>query len=104
MSSVSWWTVLAIAAGSFGFKAAGWFGLGRILAGAKTRIISGLLPPALLMGLVITQTFVANQNDLVIDERAVGVLAGGLAAFKNAPFWLVVTIAGATTATLRALT
>ncbi|MEZ5341758.1 MAG: AzlD domain-containing protein [Acidimicrobiales bacterium] len=101
MTPVSWWTVLIIAAGSYGFKAAGWFGLGRVLAGPRTKQIAGLLPPALLFGLVVTQTFVTNPNMLVVDERAVGVAVGAVVALKNGPFWLVVLVAGATTAVLR---
>ncbi len=99
--AVSWWTVLIIAAGSYGFKAAGWFGLGRILSGPRMQNIAGLLPPALLAALVVTQTFAVNTNQLVIDERLAGVAVGAFAAWRNAPFWLVVTLAGATTALLR---
>ncbi len=63
--------------------------------------IAGLLPPALLVALVITQTFAADANQLVLDERAAGVAVGALAAWRNAPFWVVVILAGATTALLR---
>lgn len=101
--TVSWWTIGIIAAGAYGFKAAGWFGLGRVLAGPKMRAIAGLLPPALLMALVVTQTFVVDENSLTLDERVVGVAAGALVAWRNAPFWLVVIIAGAVTGGLRAL-
>ena len=99
---MSWAAVLAIAAGSYAFKAAGMFGLGRFMTGRAMLAIGALLPPALLAALVAVQTF-ATGTDLTVDARAAGVLVGGLAVWRGAPFWLVVVLAALVTATLRAV-
>ncbi len=100
---MSWFAILGIGLGSFAFKAAGMFGLGRLVADGWGRALGMLLPPALLSALVVSQT-VSTGSNLVIDARIVGVVAGGLAARKGAPFWLVAVIAAVVTAGLRALT
>jgi len=100
---VSWGAILMIAAGAYFFKAAGTFGLGRYLQNPTMLAIGTLLPPALLAALVAVQTF-STGNALVIDARAAGVIAGGIAVWLRAPFWVVVLIAAAVTATIRQLT
>lgn len=100
---MSWTAVLIIASGSFFFKAAGAFGLGRFMKTARTRAIGALLPPALLAALVAVQTF-STGTSLVLDARAAGVIVGGLAVWRKAPFWLVVVLAASVTAGLRAVT
>ena len=100
---MSWAAVLTIAAGAFFFKAAGTFGLGHLMEGRSMRAIGALLPPALLAALVGVQTFTTGTT-LVLDARAAGVIAGAVAAWRRAPFWLVVVLAAAVTATIRALT
>jgi hypothetical protein len=99
---MSWATVLTIAAGAYFFKAAGTFGLGRYLQRPTMLALGMLLPPALLAALVAVQTF-STGTSLVIDARAAGVIAGGMAVWRKAPFWLVVVIAAAVTATARAV-
>ncbi len=99
---MSWTAILAIAAGSFAFKAAGMFGLGRFMNGQKMRAIGALLPPALLAALVAVQTF-STGTELTIDARAAGVVVGGIAVWRGAPFWLVVVLAASITAAIRAL-
>lgn len=99
---MSWAAVLTIAAGAYFFKAAGTFGLGRYLQHPTLLALGVLLPPALLAALVAVQTF-STDTSLVIDARAAGVIAGGLAVWRKAPFWLVVVIAAAVTATVRQL-
>ncbi len=100
---MSWLAVLVIAGGAFLFKAAGMFGLGRYMTSPKAVALAGLLPPALLSALVVLQT-VTTGSSLVLDARAAGVAAGAIAVWRRAPFWLVVLIAAAVTALLRALT
>ena len=56
-----------------------------------------------MAALVGVQTF-STGTDLVVDARAAGVVAGAFAAWRRAPFWLVVVIAAAVTAGLRAVT
>lgn len=100
---MSWSLLLAIAAGAYACKALGVV-LGERLAGlGELDRWAGLVPAALLPALVVTQT-VADGDQLVLDARLPGVLVGGTAALRGAPFWLVVVLAAATTALLRLLT
>lgn len=62
----------------------------------------GLLAPALLAALVAINTL-GSGRALVIDERALGVVAAGIAVSRKAPILLVVVIAAAVTASARAL-
>lgn len=97
---MSWTTVLVIAFGSYAFKAAGMFGLGRFMTGTTMRALGALLPPALLAALVGVQTF-ATGTALVLDARAAGVVVGAVAVWRRAPFWLVVVLAATVTASIR---
>lgn len=100
---MSWASVLVIAAGAFFFKLAGTFGLGHFMERPSMRAIGLLLPPALLAALVGVQTF-STGTDLVLDARAAGVIAGAFAVWRKAPFWVVVVVAAAVTAGIRAMT
>lgn len=99
---MSWTAVFLIAAGSYVFKAAGAFGLGRFMTTTSARAIGALLPPALLAALIAVQTFTTGTS-LVVDARAAGVVVGGIAVWRGAPFWLVVVLAASVTAALRAI-
>jgi hypothetical protein len=98
---VSWAALLTIAAGAYAFKAVGVFVFGRLTVSPAFLAIGGLLPPALLAALIMIQT-VSSESSLVLDARAAGVAAGALAAWRNAPFWLVATLAAVVTALIRA--
>jgi branched-subunit amino acid transport protein len=74
---------------------------GRALPPGVSRLI-GLLAPALLAALVAISTF-GYGSSLVIDERVLGVAAGGIAVWRKAPILLVVVIAACVTAVARAL-
>jgi len=100
---MSWAAVLTIAAGAFAFKVAGSFGLGHFMQRRSMQAVGALLPPALLAALVGVQTF-STGTELVLDARAAGVIAGGIAVWRHAPFWLVVVLAAAVTAAVRAAT
>ena len=81
--------------------------IGPILLGGRAlplRVagLIGLLAPALLAALVAINTF-GSDRSLVIDERALGVVAAGVAVWRKAPILLVVVIAAAVTAGARAL-
>jgi branched-subunit amino acid transport protein len=62
-----------------------------------------LLAPALLAALVVTQVF-ADDRDLVLDTRVVGLGAGAVAVVARAPLIVTVVVAAAATAVVRALT
>lgn len=99
---MTWGAILALAAGAYAFKALGLLVLGpRASSGPALRVVA-LLPPALLAALVAVQTF-ATGTDLTVDARAVGVGVAAIAAWRRAPFVMVVVIGAAVTAFVRAL-
>ena len=60
-----------------------------------------LFAPAVLAALVVTQVF-ADDRDLVVDSRLVGLAAGAVAVLARAPLIAVVVVAAASTAIVRA--
>lgn len=97
------WIAIGVAAAvNFAFKAAGPVALaGRTLPRRFERLLA-VLPAALLTALVITQTF-AREEALVLDARAAGLAAAGVALALRADMLVVLLAATATTAGLRAL-
>ena len=101
---MSWWTIGALAAGAYAFKAIGLLAFAGHQPSARRVAALRLLPPALLGGLIVVQT-VAVGTSLVVDARLAGVLAGAaVATWRRAPFLLVLVVAAATTALVRAWT
>jgi branched-subunit amino acid transport protein len=93
--------VLALGAGAYACKAIGLVVLGgRRLPEALQRCL-GLIPPAMLGALIVTNTF-ASGRDLVIDARAAGVAAAAVATWRRLPFPLIIVLASAVTALVRA--
>jgi branched chain amino acid efflux pump len=100
MSAV-WLCVLAVGLATIALKASGpVLAAGRELPQGTARVLD-LLAPALLAALVATQAF-ASDEELVLDERAAGLLAAGVAILLRAPLLVVVLVAAATAAGLRA--
>jgi branched-subunit amino acid transport protein len=101
--SAAWIAVLVVGAATIAIKAAG-----PVLAGERelpvgaSRVL-GLLAPALLAALVATQAF-ASEESLVLDERGAGLAVAAVAVLLRAPLLVVVVLAAATAAGLRALT
>ncbi len=62
-----------------------------------------LIPPAVLFGLIVSQT-VSTEGMLVADARLVGVGVGTVAAWRQAPFWVVLFVSAAAAAAVRAFT
>lgn len=97
-----WSVVLIVGAGTMAIK-----GVGPVLLGGRplprglTSVID-LLAPALLGALVAVQTF-GEGEELVIDERVVGVGVAALLLWAKAPLLVVVVAAAATTALARAV-
>jgi branched-subunit amino acid transport protein len=100
---VSWWLVLTLAGGAYLLKAVGLLAFDARPPSPRVLRLLRLLPPALLAGLVVVQTFAADEA-IVVDARAAGVAAGALAAWRRAPFLVVIGVAAAVTAGLRAVT
>jgi branched-subunit amino acid transport protein len=100
--SAVWLCVLVVGLATVALKAAGpVFAAGRELPAGAARVVD-LLAPALLAALVATQAF-STDEELVLDERAAGVLVAGAAILMRAPLLVVVLAAAATAAGLRAV-
>jgi len=97
---MTWLAVLGTAAGCYALKVAGWSLPARWLEHERLRAAAALLPLALLAALVVVQTLGAGRA-LSLDARAAGVLVGGVAAWRRAPFIVVVLVAAVTAAALR---
>jgi branched-subunit amino acid transport protein len=101
--SAAWVAVIAVGAATVALKAAGPVLAGeRQLPQGSARVVD-LLAPALLAALVATQAF-ATDEELVLDERAAGLLAAGVAILLKAPLLAVVVVAATTAALLRLVT
>jgi branched-subunit amino acid transport protein len=59
-----------------------------------------LIPAALLAALVVKDTVTIGQ-DVVLDERIVGVAVAAFATWRKMPFLVVIVAAMATTAAIR---
>jgi hypothetical protein len=97
-----WIAVAAVGMGTVLLK-----GLGPALLGGRPlpRALAGpvsVLAPALLAALVVTNAFTTSER-LVLDERAVGLAVAAVAIQLKAPVLVVVVLAAATTALVRAL-
>lgn len=100
--TAAWTAVLVVGVATIAIKAAGPVLAGdRQLPTGASRVLD-LLAPALLAALVATQAF-ASDESLVIDERGAGLLAGVVAILLKAPLLVVILVAAATAAGLRAL-
>jgi branched chain amino acid efflux pump len=100
--STAWLVVALVGVATIAVKAAGPVLLGGRPLPERLSGLIVLLAPALLAALVAINTF-ANGHDLTIDARLVGVAAGAVAAWRRAPALLVVVLAAAVTAAIRAL-
>ena len=100
--STRWAAVLTLAAGAYTAKLAGWLVPARVFEDPRVRRGAALLPVALLAALVVVQTFSAGRS-LALDARAAGLLAAAVALALRAPFLVLVVVAAATAALVRAL-
>ena len=94
--SDAWIVVIALIVTTAIIRASGPVALGGRELPTRVLNVVALLAPALLAGLVMTETF-GHDGELVLDERAAGVAAaGGTLLFRDSPLTV--------TAGLRALT
>ena len=100
--SIGWWTVVLVGTATIAIKGAGPLLLGGRPLPQRLGGVIGLLAPALLAALVAISTFGAERA-LVLDERALGVVAAGVAVGFKAPPLVVVVVAATVTALARAL-
>jgi hypothetical protein len=100
---VIWVAVVVASIGCYLLKLAGLSLPSALLERPEVQRIAVLLPVALLAGLVAVETFGADGR-LVVDLRLAGLGAGVVALVLRAPFLVVIVVAAATTALLRAVT
>jgi hypothetical protein len=101
---VTLWTTVLLASGlAYALKLAGYVVPHHVLDGAVLSRVAAMLPVALLSALVAVQTFTGSGGGLTLDARAAGVAVAISALLLRAPFLVVVFLAAATAATLRAL-
>jgi hypothetical protein len=97
------WTTVLLASGlAFALKLLGYVVPHQVLDGAIVSRVTAMLPVALLAALVAVQTFAAPGGGLTLDARAAGLAVAIVALLFRAPFLLVLVLAAATAATLRA--
>jgi uncharacterized membrane protein len=99
---VIWAAVLAACVGCYLLKLAGLLLPQRLLERPAVSGVADLLPVALLASLVVVQAVTQGQA-LVVDARLAGVAVAAGALLLRAPFLVVVGLAAATAALLRAL-
>ncbi|MEU5811651.1 MULTISPECIES: AzlD domain-containing protein [unclassified Streptomyces] len=97
-----WIAIALTAVGCYAVKLAGLLVPAGALERPLVRRLAELLPVALLAALTAQQTFATGQ-EVVLDARAAGLVAAGLALVLRAPFLVVVGAAVAVTAAVRAL-
>jgi hypothetical protein len=95
--------VIVASIGCYLLKLAGLSLPASLLERPEVQRVAVLLPVALLAGLVAVETFGADGR-LVVDLRLAGLGAGVIALLLRAPFLVVIVVAAATTAVLRAVT
>jgi len=100
---MSWWPVLTGCLACYAFKLAGMSVPSRLADNPRARRISVLLPVTLLAALATLQTFTTGQS-IVLDARVPAVAVAVLAVVLRAPFIVVVALAAATAALIRAVT
>lgn len=100
--TAAWIVVAAVGAATVAIKAAGPLLLGGRPLPPRVLGIVRLLAPALLAALVVTQT-VVSADRLVMDARLIGVAVAAGALVLRAPLLVVVVLAAASTALVRAL-
>jgi uncharacterized membrane protein len=97
---VIWFALLLTAAGCYALKFGGLLVPSRVLARPSVSRVADQLPVALLLALVAVGT-VSDGRALVLDARAAGLAAAGVAVLLRAPFLVVVVLAAAVTGVVR---
>ena len=100
--TATWVAVLATAAGCYAFKVAGLTVPARLLARARVRRFAELVPVALLAALAAVQSATTGHAISLDPARLAGMGAAIAALALRAPFLVVILVAAATAAALRA--
>ncbi|AKU17346.1 AzlD domain-containing protein [Luteipulveratus mongoliensis] len=98
----TWVMVLVACGAAYALKVLGYLVPAHLLEGPIVSRVVRLLPISLLAGLVVVQAFVGDGGRLEVDARAAGLVVAIIALLLRAPFIVVVVLAAATAAGLRA--
>ncbi len=99
---MSWTLIVALGLGCYLFKVLGLVVIGaRSLPSVVERCLA-LIPAALLSALIVKDVFSVGQ-ELVIDARAAGAAVAVVATWRRAPIPVVIVVASAATAFVRAV-
>lgn len=85
-------------------KAAGPVALGRRQPSERMSSVIALIAPALLSALVLYETVHTGTRGITVDARVGSLAAAGIALFLRLPLIVVIAVAAATAAAIRALT
>jgi uncharacterized membrane protein len=99
----AWVLVAALIVTTVLIRAAGPVLLGGRELPPRANAVIGLLAPALLAALVVTETFRSDDGELIVDERALGIAGAGVVLLLRGPMLLALAVAMALTAGARAL-
>ena len=100
---MTWLVVAVVGLVTIAFKASGPVLLGRRSLPPRVAAVIEVLAPAMLAALVVTQTVGGGSRELVLDERLLGVAAGGVAILARAPLVVVMAVAAVAAAVARLL-
>lgn len=98
-----WAAIGVTAAGCYAVKLLGLSIPAGMLDRPLVKRLAALVPIALLAGLTALQTFGTDRLRLTVDARAAGLAAACVALLLRAPFLVVIGVAVAVTAALRAV-
>ncbi len=101
--TTAWIAIALIAAGTVAIKAIGPVALGGRELPPRLGGVIALLAPSLLAALVVVDTLGGEDHTLAVDERAAGLVAAAGALAARLPMFVVVVVAAAVTAGLRAV-
>jgi branched-subunit amino acid transport protein len=101
--TAAWAAVVAVGLATIAIKAAGTLLLAGRTPPPRARAAMEHLAPALVAALVVTQALGGEHGGFAVDARLAGLAAGAVALAFRAPLLLVVTVAAATAAAVRAL-
>lgn len=99
---MTWPLILALGVGCYLFKVLGLVVIGaRSLPPVVERCLA-LIPAALLSALIVKDVFSVGQ-ELVLDARVAGAVVAVVATWRKAPIPVVIVLASAVTALVRAM-
>jgi len=99
----AWIVIGLLAVGTAAIKGAGPLVLGDRPLPQRAVGVVALIAPAVVSALVIYETFADSPDGIVVDARVAGLAAAGLALLARLPMIVVIVIAAAVTAGVRAL-